>query len=716
MYQKISLIKSVALIACGLCFVCQVPFAQTKEQIIKRTDSLKNILSSLTGTEAYKVNFAIAYDLFDVDNPDAVKYADQAHKLSYLIKDSLEVAKSGRIFGQLLRRVGRTDEAIDVFLRVLPVAERNHYAEEEKKILNALAIAYNFKALYDKALFYSFRSLDISRSEGNEIEIGVALNNVGLVYYKLANYSEAFKYYHEAYTKLEGSDWQLSPLLNLALTSSYLGHYQDAKNYVDRSLALCGNNCDPQYRLQAEFCLGQAYFGLKDYSNAEKHLIYSVGLAEKMNEVVIRVESLTELAKLYSKMGDIEKTIEKLTEAEGISYGSGLNQVLINIYALFKEIYKRTSDLEKVAFYQDKYIKFKDSVYNHDLLKNLASVQTAYAERENIRTIAEKDEILALKERIIARDRQVYFFIAAVAVLAIVAAYALFRLNRQQHIANNELEARVIERTDAYRKVNEELDLFIYKTSHDIRGPLASLQGLADLGRMEAQDDKSRDYFTRFRSSIDKLDNMLKRLQVVNEINHAALNLEKFYLLSLVESLVAAQAARVPENMTIKLEIDATHELVGDSWVLGIALANLIDNAIKFTDTNGRTRPLVVIRAVHKRQGGRELTRVSVIDNGVKIEHVSGPQLFQMFVRASERSETGGVGLYIARLAIEKIYGNIDYQAGPANEKIFSVEFPSDLAPVVQVAEERRKREQRRAHYLPEVQPDTLQPGLSPSA
>src|SRR5207244_273202 len=98
-------------------------------------DSLKTVISAADGRQKYQATFDVAYELFDVDNPEAVKYAEDAYRLSYSIGDSAEIAKSGRIFGQLLRRVDRLEESVEIFLKVLPIAERNQVVEEQKKIL-----------------------------------------------------------------------------------------------------------------------------------------------------------------------------------------------------------------------------------------------------------------------------------------------------------------------------------------------------------------------------------------------------------------------------------------------------------------------------------------------------------------------------------------------------------------------------------------------------
>ena len=67
--------------------------------------------------------------------------------------------------------------------------------------------------------------------------------------------------------------------------------------------------------------------------------------------------------------------------------------------------------------------------------------------------------------------------------------------------------------------------------------------------------------------------------------------------------------------------------------------------------------------------------KVRVIDNGIGISQVNPDKIFQMFSRASERSGTGGIGLYLTKTATEKIGGQIDLKTTPEGYTEFFVKF-----------------------------------------
>ena len=130
-------------------------------------------------------------------------------------------------------------------------------------------------------------------------------------------------------------------------------------------------------------------------------------------------------------------------------------------------------------------------------------------------------------------------------------------------------------------------------------------------------------------------------------------------------------------------------KLISDKALLSIILENLIDNAIKFQNTSGRVEPFVRINVS---TNGNNI-QIRVVDNGIGVDKISADKIFQMFVRASERSETGGLGLYLSRLAVEKLGGEISLNITEEKWTEFRVSLPGDLNSIV---EERKQAEIQR--------------------
>src|SRR6185436_2392704 len=189
---------------------------------------------------------------------------------------------------------------------------------------------------------------------------------------------------------------------------------------------------------------------------------------------------------------------------------------------------------------------------------------------------------------------------------------------------------------ESLTKVNDELDNFIYKTSHDIRGPLASLKGMVNLAIMDVKDDKAQGYLAKLDLTAEKLNMILTRLLIVNRINHAELKPEIIHFEPIIQEILTLEMKKgVPEKIRIEYDVAADTNLVSDKEMVRIILENLIDNAVKFYNESTRVESFVKI--VVRQENG--VTAVHVQDNGVGIAQMNREKIFQMFVRASERSD-----------------------------------------------------------------------------
>jgi signal transduction histidine kinase len=645
-----------------------------------------------------KVKAQLADELFDIDNQMCLRYADEAYQLATHLGDSTRLVRMARMKGQMLRRLDRLQESIDILTEVLPIARRNNLREDYKKILNALAIVHTFQADYDKALEYHFQSLVVRQEEGNKAEISITLNNIGLVYFKLRNYEAALKYYEEclALKKENGITYDLDALyINMGLCYGKLHRYIEARESVEQAFATCDGKCSDIIRISGEYGLGISDFWLRNLPEADKHLNISLAIARRVGDKLYQGENLTVMAEIAADLNDNATAEKLLMEAEGIITELGYNELLMNIYLQFSHLYTKTENFEQASKYQTRYIHLKDSLVSEELVKSIAKIQTNFAERENIATIASKEE--AIKQQ---RDLN-----AAVVVIAVLAGLLILVLqfgnrnikrvnaklseakeviqkqNAELEIKNRQLDNEVDKKTldlarvnQSLKQVNDELDNFIYKTSHDIRGPLASLKGMCNVALMDVKDPVALDYLKKLDATAERLNSILTRLVIINQINNSKITTEKIDFNVIVNDVLMLEKKKgLPQELQINTFIDAEVQIESDKELVRIVLENLIDNAIKFYNDSDRIQSFIHI---HIANGDNGSVRVRVIDNGIGISESSPGKLFQMFSRASERSETGGIGLYITKTATEKIGGKVGLLTTPEGYTEFYVIFP----------------------------------------
>lgn len=693
-------------------------------QNFKKIDSLKTVLGTAKDTTRFNILSELFKQTNQSDFDEALSYARQAYNQAEAIGDSAKIVEGGRMIAYSLDDLGRNDEVIEILNKVIGIAIRNQdrYPQLKPKLkflLNNAGIAYMHRGNYDSSLSYHFKSLEIRETEGDKKSIGTARNNIGLVYFKLSNYEKAIEYYLQSLAIKKELNDQVDLdriLINVGLCYNSLGQSDEAINSFNEALTICKNNCSELILKEANFGLGRAYYSKKNFDRAKEKFIISLDLSKNQNDTRYTIENLIGLGKIERELENYTESIKYLQEANMLAQGSEYAELLISVYKESFTTYNLTSDFKNAALFQEQYITLKDSIYSGDLIKNLTRIQTNYENRENLKTIRLINENIKLKDEQIQRQRIQYLFIVLVTMLIVLLATVLIWANRRQHRhnaalseakrviedqnkeltkSNEELDRRVQQKTrdlfltnESLSQVNEELDNFIYRTSHDIRGPLVTLKGVCNVALLDVKDNLAKDYLMRLDLTAEKLNSILTRLLIVNQINHSELEATTIDFKQMINDILLTERKNgLPPKLSIEYEIDANVKLISDRQLVKIVLENLIDNAIKFYNTSERISPYVKIKI---ERANADKVRISVEDNGIGINPRDKDQIFHLFVRASERSETGGIGLYLSKLSTHRIGGEIILADTSEKGTAFIVLIPSDLRPIL---EKRREEE-----------------------
>ncbi|MBL7846938.1 MAG: tetratricopeptide repeat protein [Cyclobacteriaceae bacterium] len=693
MYHKTGIFSSI------LWFLIAVQTgAQAQSQA--KIDSLKSELSRSGDVNRYYILWGLAYELFDVDNKEALKYSQEAHSLAKKDGNDSLVVVSGRLTGQLLRRVHKSEDAIELLQVIKPLAQKLKMDGELARILNTLALCHTFRAEYDKALEYNFESLVLREKEGDKEKIATALMNIGLVHYKMGTFDLALDYdlkAQESYRQA-GTAVNIGLLINIGLCYNELFAFQKAQEYFESALSSCGTDCDNEVAMQAEYGLGSSLFFRNQLKPSEEHFEASYKIAIRIGDTRFRMENLLRLSKIALILKDYEKAKKYLEIASTIREMTDYREILKSFYRLEAEYFTALDDYKQASYYLKRVNELTDSIFNERVISNLSRVQAQYAQRENLAIIAEKNSILALNEQVITQQRSMNVLLGIVVSLITALVIVVYLNYRKIRAVNAELASakqiiedhnkfldhlveektkELVDTNEQLVKVNDELDNFIYKTSHDIRGPLASLKGMVNLAIMDVKDDKALGYLSKLDLTAEKLNMILTRLLIVNRINHAELKPEPIHFEPIIQEILTLEVKKgIPAKIKIDYEVAPDTQLISDRDMVRLILENLIDNAVKYYNDSERIQSFVRIQV--GMEDGKATARV--MDNGVGISRMNREKIFQMFVRASERSDTGGIGLYLAKLATEKLGGEINLISTDEKYTEFIVQFPDKLA------------------------------------
>lgn len=219
---------------------------------------------------------------------------------------------------------------------------------------------------------------------------------------------------------------------------------------------------------------------------------------------------------------------------------------------------------------------------------------------------------------------------------------------------------------------SKELNRFIYKTSHDLKGPIASIIGLTNVAKYDVNEPASLRYFDMIHTSAATLDDMLTNLLHVVRIKDEQVIPASISIRLLVGQLIA-KFKMTDESGEIKFssDLNCKEHFCSDIRLLTPILNNLIDNGVKFRRRD-YIDPAIHIK-IYDYQNG---IRIEIEDNGIGIRNDYMKQLFYMFSRGNADVKGAGLGLYLVKNAVEKLRGTIETESQEGIKTKFSIYIP----------------------------------------
>nr|WP_315485750.1 response regulator [uncultured Undibacterium sp.] len=223
---------------------------------------------------------------------------------------------------------------------------------------------------------------------------------------------------------------------------------------------------------------------------------------------------------------------------------------------------------------------------------------------------------------------------------------------------------------------NEAKSAFLATMSHEIRTPMNAIIGLAYLSLRTDLTAKQRDYLSKIHDAGNALLGIINNILDFSKIEAGKMEVDfsPFSLddvISHVHMVTAQKASDKGLELQIQIPEHIPRFLVGDAMRLGQILINLVNNAIKFTET-GRVRVGLDLRSAedfdmtNPEEQHLEL-HFSVCDTGIGMNEVQMQSLFSAFHQAdsstSRKFGGTGLGLSISRQFVELLGGSIQVQS-----------------------------------------------------
>jgi PAS domain S-box-containing protein len=240
----------------------------------------------------------------------------------------------------------------------------------------------------------------------------------------------------------------------------------------------------------------------------------------------------------------------------------------------------------------------------------------------------------------------------------------------ERKAAEEELRAKNVQ----LEKTNEEIDRFVYSTSHDLRAPLLSVLGLIEMCEdFYPENEDLHALYGMMKTSIQRSDVIIKsiidysrnaRLEVAPEI----LNLQEMAE-TFIENIKFMEQAK---GILFLVEGKAPVDFYSDRTRVFTIINNLLTNAVKYQRPDCKEKKVSFSFNVNE-----EIAEIRVSDNGEGIPNEKFENVFNMFYRLSNQSVGSGLGLYICKEMVQRLGGSIHLESQLQKGTTFTITLPN---------------------------------------
>ncbi|WP_458332172.1 ATP-binding protein [Peijinzhouia sedimentorum] len=650
------------------CCAEQVCFAEQENyESSANNNALRTLIKSKSSPDSVRLKALNDYgwQLRNSNTDSALTYLNQALELAKQTNLNNEEVNILNRIGVIYRNRGNKIKAFEAFSTALSKSEELGNEREVGYSYMNLAHAY----LDDDAPFLAItnatKGKEIFRKSGNRLGEAYANGIIGEAYLRLKNTRNAINFLTLAYNIRKEQGVKESQAISgtfLASAHSTLGEIDTAWNYLNEALDIFNSN-NNLYGLSIAY-LAKASIEMNSnlLEEADLSLHMALNNADELGGELQKLQVFQQLAILKAKKASFDSAY--------------YYQVVID--SIIRERFRR----ENIAQYDQLKLKINQSQSNRE---NRLLLQDQLQRQEDLRR----------------KSTQIYVLFFLVGLLLFLIA--LFIKNQRKIKKQNKLlmeinismelqQQEILEQKEkltkqseeillkniALESINEEKDNLMGIVAHDLRTPLANIDGLGHLIKEAGELNEEQNKYLKIIQSVSRESiKLINDLLVLNRIESGTYEKtkEKISVSELVQAIVQANRP-VAQAKDIKLELSEDYKkndiLKTDSPALRRIIENLLSNAIKFSYPN-----TIVRLSVREEPFFYEFT---VTDEGPGISEVDQKKLFKKFTKLANKPTSGesssGLGLSIVKGLTEQLKGEIRVESSLGIGSTFHLIIP----------------------------------------
>ncbi len=631
--------------------------------------------------------------------------ANDALSLAKMSEDNAAAMQALSMLGNMYMAEGNFAKAQDHFHEALKIARKGNDKFLLRESFVALGDVFFKTGNYRNALFYHFEALKIAESIESLNLKSESYYYIGKIHAKLKDYDKALNFLQRSNN--DGDDFSMKgrPAIFTEIANIQLDRNKIdlSKSYFNQAVQLSKRLDNAEMLAQSYLGLGKLYLKIMKLSIAEEYFQLATSIQQSRGDKYGMAMSLYFLAKTNFVQTEYDNAIALLDESFAMASTMQSKELLMLNHELYSQIYYQSKDFKKAHFAQQEAFKIKEFLYNLTLGKALSDLHVKYE-------IDQRQVLLAKKNEELAENKIYAGILISLASLTTILVILIFGRSRQKRRYREKLEVRqkeifyqkrklerktlflerlfeklkkvkaqieeqnanlvnakeklefnVRERTQELEfnnqnldKANKELDTFIYKTSHDIRGPLARLQGLCNIAILDVDDARGLDYFNRLSDTAATLDSTLNQLLIMSQVKRAKTTFKKVNL-HLLHKNVLEELCDQFDLKHLKFDIRISEELniFSDGLILNTLVSTLLKSTALLSKSFSQDDLFIAVTAttVH------DNLVINFVDNFSAVAHVQSVELNSLKTIQQMNSEQLSLGLYIVKICVEKLKG-----------------------------------------------------------
>ncbi len=558
---------------------------------------------------------------------------------------------------------------------------------DQAHALRIQSAVYSSQNLYSLAAELGLKALAIFQELGDAEGIANYRISMGNMYRAQKLYAKSAEEHGRAYQYFSKN----GPEYRLAVVAL---NYGDALFHVDslkKAITLLRQSIVINYRVDNKAAqtfsyksMGKIYLKRQQLDSAEFFFKNSIALSlilGQNSQKEATLESMLSLTELYKMQGEYNNQLVTLIQAEEYAKRYNRYAELPDIYFEMMEYYLNRNNLPRAIEYLEQYNYLQDSLTEALQKDREQMVNTLY----NTIKVELDNQLLEEQQRYsekVIREQRI--FIVVVAILAIIALAALIvarlgavKLKKINKLLNEQTN-QIKQKSEELEELNTTKDKIFSIISHDLRSPLHSLISFSDLMSKhykELSSEEVENMMMQLRNNVDATLKMTENLIQWGKLQmeQAQISPLQFDVSEVIEELYAVYKANAKnKDISFKLSLQSCM-VFADKDHVELILRNLINNALKFTSSQGEVKVSCYPEGTN--------TIVEITDNGQGINTQMIENLFNLKVGSTQGTsgEKGsGLGLMLCYEYAAKNNGKIMVESEMNKGSIFKLLLPQN--------------------------------------